>query len=466
MYNYEWDIETGGYILLPSKITGVTKEVRPVFSEELRFLGLDRDYGWDFPDCEGPLMWAEARRYFYKGELVCEASGGGLYEMPTLKNVIKDLRITPVDIEMMLSKNESVMDGLVQKTLKTTYKAYLDYKSRVSMFYVAYSGGKDSIVMLDIVQRALPHDGFVVVFGDTTMELKTTYQALSEAKAHWPSLEWYEARAEFEAEESWRRIGFPARKLRWCCSVHKTAPSIVKLKEIYKTKYPEAQRPFIQPIKKLAEIAHRNGAFFHTDAVQAIGHIPIDVNELNVDLLSASAHKFNGPKGIGFLYVREGTPILPLLNGGAQENSLRAGTENVASIVGMATALSMNCSQIQKSQNHSAKMVELICSILNDAEVDYIRNGYSNGLKGTLNLSFRGKDGEAILHRLDLRGILVSTGSACDSNSVQVSHVIKAINVPDSYAKGTIRISLGKDNTIEEAKIIGETLVSVLMEQK
>ena len=105
-------------------------------------------------------------------------------------------------------------------------------------------------------------------------------------------------------------------------------------------------------------------------------------------------------------------------------------------------------------------------AILNDAEVDYIRNGYSNGLKGTLNLSFRGKDGEAILHRLDLRGILVSTGSACDSNSVQVSHVIKAINVPDSYAKGTIRISLGKDNTIEEAKIIGETLVSVLMEQK
>lgn len=197
-----------------------------------------------------------------------------------------------------------------------------------------------------------------------------------------------------------------------------------------------------------------------------MGHIPVDVNELNVDLLSASAHKFNGPKGIGFLYVREGTPILPLLNGGAQENSLRAGTENVASIVGMATALSMNCSQMQKSQNQSAKMVELICSILNDAEVDYIRNGYSNGLNGTLNLSFRGKDGEAILHRLDLRGILVSTGSACDSNSTQVSHVIRAINVPDSYAKGTIRISLGKDNTIEEAKIIGETLVSVLMEQK
>ena len=221
----------------------------------------------------------------------------------------------------------------------------------------------------------------------------------------------------------------------------------------------------IQPIKKLAEIAHRNGAFFHTDAVQAIGHIPVDVNELNVDLLSASAHKFNGPKGIGFLYVRDGTPILPLLNGGAQENSHRAGTENVASIVGMATALSMNCSQMQNSQQQSSEMAELICSILNAAEVDYIHNGYIDGLKGILNLSFRGKDGEAILHRLDLRGILVSTGSACDSSSTQVSHVIRAINVPDSYAKGTIRISLGKDNTIEEARIIGETLVSILMEQ-
>ena len=131
----------------------------------------------------------------------------------------------------------------------------------------------------------------------------------------------------------------------------------------------------------------------------------------------------------------------------------------------MATALSMNCSQMQNSQQQSSEMAELICSILNAAEVDYIHNGYIDGLKGILNLSFRGKDGEAILHRLDLRGILVSTGSACDSSSTQVSHVIRAINVPDSYAKGTIRISLGKDNTIEEARIIGETLVSILMEQ-
>ena len=244
MYNYEWDKETGGYILLPTKITGVTKEVRPVFSEELHFLGLDRDYGWVFPDSDAPLMWAEARKYYYKGDLVAEASGGGLYEMPELKNVVSNLEVCPVDINKMLSKNESIMHGLVQKTLKTTYKTYLEYKSKVSMFYVAYSGGKDSIVMLDIVQRALPHDDFVVIFGDTTMELNTTYKALETAKSHWPTLEWYEARADYCAEESWRKIGFPARKLRWCCSVHKTAPSIAKLKEIYKRKYPDAKRPF------------------------------------------------------------------------------------------------------------------------------------------------------------------------------------------------------------------------------
>ncbi len=244
MYNYEWDKETGGYILLPSKITGVTKEVRPVFAEELRFLGFDRDYGWMIPECEEPLMWAEARRYFYKGEFVGEASGGGLYEMPTLKNIIPNLELEPVDIATMLAKNESIMDGLVQKTLKIAYKKYLEYKSKVSMFYVAYSGGKDSIVMLDIVQRALPHDDFVVVFGDTTMELSTTYAALSMAKEHWNTLEWYEARADFDAEESWQKIGFPARKLRWCCSVHKTAPSIAKLKEIYKKKYPDTTKPF------------------------------------------------------------------------------------------------------------------------------------------------------------------------------------------------------------------------------
>ena len=244
MYNYEWDIETGGYVLLPSKITGVVKEVRPVFYEELLFLEMDTRFNWKFPRCREPLMWAEARRYFYKGELVCEVTGGGLYDMPQIKNVKEGLNIEPVNLSAMLSKNESIMNGVVQQTLKTVYKTFEEYKNKVSMFYAAYSGGKDSIVMLDIVQRALPHDCFVVIFGNTTMELSTTYEALKRAKDHWAALEWYEAKAKFSAEESWNKIGFPARKLRWCCSVHKTAPSIEKLKEIYKKKYPDQKKPF------------------------------------------------------------------------------------------------------------------------------------------------------------------------------------------------------------------------------
>lgn len=244
MYNFEWDIESGGYVLLPSKILGVVKEIRPVFSEELRFLGLDKNYNWDFPDCTSPLMWAQARRYFYKGELVAEATGGGLYDMPILKNVVRSLKIDPVNLELMIKKNDSVMDGLVQTTLKKVYDYYLSYQNKVSMFYAAYSGGKDSIVMLDIIQRALPHDKFVVIFGDTTMELEVTYKALKQAMSHWSTLEWYIARTDFNAEESWKKIGFPARKLRWCCSVHKTAPSIAKLKQIYKTKFPDAKKPF------------------------------------------------------------------------------------------------------------------------------------------------------------------------------------------------------------------------------
>ena len=134
MYNYEWDSETGGYVLLPSKILGVAKEVRPVYYEELRFLGFDKEYNWQFPDSQLPLMWAETRRYFYKGEFVGEAVGGGLFEKPELRNVKPDLIIEPVDIPLMLKKNESIMNGLIQRTLKTVYNTYLEYNKKVSMF--------------------------------------------------------------------------------------------------------------------------------------------------------------------------------------------------------------------------------------------------------------------------------------------------------------------------------------------
>lgn len=218
----------------------------------------------------------------------------------------------------------------------------------------------------------------------------------------------------------------------------------------------------IEPVKELAAIAHSKGALFHTDAVQAVGHIPIDVKVLDVDMLSASAHKFNGPKGIGFLYVRKGTKINPYADGGAQEYGMRAGTENVAAIVGMAVALKKNCDEIAATSDRLRKIEDRFLGVLNAADVDFIRNGSVNRLPGNISISIKGANGETLLHRLDLKGIAVSTGSACNSVNTQVSHVIKAIDVPTEYAEGTIRISFGRDNTEAEAILIAEALVQIL----
>lgn len=236
MYSYEWDKETGGYILLPSKILGVSKEVRPVYAEELKILRLDLDYNWAIPDTELPLLWAEFRRYFYRGELVFETVGGGLYERPLLKNVVANLSLEPVNIPEMLARNEALMEGLVQTTLKQIYDIFNQYRYSVDYCYAAFSGGKDSVVMLDLVQRALPHDQFGVIFGDTTMELSDTYKTVDVARKRWNDLEWNSAKTDFDSKESWRRIGPPARTIRWCCSVHKSAPSILKIKEILSAK--------------------------------------------------------------------------------------------------------------------------------------------------------------------------------------------------------------------------------------
>ena len=218
----------------------------------------------------------------------------------------------------------------------------------------------------------------------------------------------------------------------------------------------------VQPIKELASVAHRYGAYFHTDAVQCLGHIKIDVKELNVDMLSASAHKFNGPKGIGFLYVKKGTLLSALLNGGSQEKGYRAGTENVASIVGMATALKENVEKLAEHAKHLKLLEEAFISKLNENKIDYIRNGSVNGLPGLVNISIKNSNGEMLLHRLDLMGIFISTGSACDSVNNQVSHVIKAIKVPKEYAEGTIRISFGKENTIADAIAVADALKKIL----
>ncbi len=218
----------------------------------------------------------------------------------------------------------------------------------------------------------------------------------------------------------------------------------------------------IEPIKELAAAAHRHAAYFHTDAVQAVGHIPIDVKNLGVDMLSASAHKFNGPKGIGFLYIKNGTHIAPFADGGAQERQMRAGTENVAAIAAMAKALENNCKHMEENAAKLRGMENVLLAILHEAGIPFIRNGSEQRVPGNVSLSIKNAGGEMLLHRLDLMGICVSTGSACDSVNTQLSHVIKAIGVPKEYAEGTIRISFGKDNTEEEAAAIAKAIIKIV----
>lgn len=218
----------------------------------------------------------------------------------------------------------------------------------------------------------------------------------------------------------------------------------------------------IEPIKELCEIAHRNGALFHSDAVQAVGHVQIDVKDLGVDMLSASAHKFNGPKGIGFLYIKKGTPVCSYASGGAQEFGMRAGTENIASIVGMAVALKKNCDYLADNIRHIENLESRLIDNLSSSGLDFFRNGSSYHIPGNISLSFKKANGEALLHRLDLMGICVSTGAACDNINTQISHVLDAIGLASYYVNCTIRVSLGKDNTVNDIECIVNSLRKIL----
>ena len=218
----------------------------------------------------------------------------------------------------------------------------------------------------------------------------------------------------------------------------------------------------IQPVETLCKIAHSKGALFHTDAVQAIGHLEIDVKKLGIDMMSASAHKFNGMKGCGFLYVRKGCQLPPYVDGGSQESGKRAGTENIAGIVAMATALKNNCKLMDEIRDKITGLEKELLRRLSDTHISFHRNGGKDTLPGLVSLSFSGADGEAILHRMDLMGICISTGSACNSKDTEISHVLKAIGLGEKYAKGTIRISLGKYNTIGDVEKIVQGLEKIL----
>lgn len=218
----------------------------------------------------------------------------------------------------------------------------------------------------------------------------------------------------------------------------------------------------IQPIKELSNIAHEKGALFHTDAVQAVGHVDIDVHRMGIDMLSASAHKFNGVKGCGFLYMRRGCKLIPYSDGGAQESGSRAGTENIPGIVAMAAALKNNCDHLEENRKKIIGLENEFMGKLKETGIPFVRNGGLHTLPGLISLSFPGTDGEAILHRMDLLGICISTGSACNSQDTEISHVLKSIDLDEEYAKGTIRVSLGKYNTSEDVEKIVRGLKKIL----
>ncbi len=219
----------------------------------------------------------------------------------------------------------------------------------------------------------------------------------------------------------------------------------------------------IEPIRALCEIAHKKGVLFHTDAVQAVGTIPIDVNALGVDMLSMSAHKFHGPKGIGALYIRKGTKIERLIHGGGQERGMRAGTENTAYIVGMAKALSDAVAHMEETTTHvKALRDKLINGVLSTIPETLLNGDRENRLPGNANFSFRYIEGESLLLKLSLAGFAASSGSACASASLDPSHVLLAIGLPHEIAHGSLRISLGADNTEEEVDKFLEILPDIV----
>lgn len=313
---------------------------------------------------------------------------------------------------------------------------------------------------------AVPEEIFFTSGGTESDNWAIKGSALLNARKHTTITSAFEHHAVLHPCQALERSGYPVAYMWPSREGYITADILKKYitSQTYLTSVMFANNEIgtVQPIKELCATAHEKGSLFHTDAVQAVGHVLVNVHDLGVDMLSASAHKFNGPKGVGFLYIRNGLEILPYFDGGVQETGLRAGTENVAGIVGMAVALKNNFDALEENTRFVEGLEFKLVDMLNNSGIKYTRNGGINRLPGLLSLSFPGADGEAILHRLDLIGICISTGSACNSRSTEVSHVLQAIQLEDSYAKGTIRISLGKANTEDDVEAIFKALMKIV----
>lgn len=218
----------------------------------------------------------------------------------------------------------------------------------------------------------------------------------------------------------------------------------------------------IQPIAEIGKICKEKEVLFHTDAVQAVGHIPVNVKDMNVDMLSVSAHKFHGPKGVGFLYARKGILLTNIIYGGAQERSKRAGTENMASIVGMATAIKEATDHLEENAAKVTAMRNRLIDGLKGIERSRINGDLEHHLPGTLNMCFEGIEGESLLLLLDAKGICASSGSACTSGSLDPSHVLLSIGVPVEIAHGSLRLSISEYNTMEQMDHIVESVPVVV----
>lgn len=219
----------------------------------------------------------------------------------------------------------------------------------------------------------------------------------------------------------------------------------------------------IQPIKEIGEIAKEHDILFHTDAVQAYSQVPINVDEMHIDMLSASGHKLNGPKGIGFLYIRKGIKICSFVHGGQQERGRRAGTENIPGIVGLAAAAKRSFSMLEEKMKKEIELRDYLISRI-EAEIPYCRlNGdRKKRLPNNVNFSFQFIEGESMLILLDSKGIVASSGSACTSGSLDPSHVLLAIGLPHEIAHGSLRLTLSEENTKEEMDYVVEQLTAIL----
>lgn len=246
--------------------------------------------------------------------------------------------------------------------------------------------------------------------------------------------------------------------------------NIEKLKELIRddtilisVMYANNEIGTIQPIEDIAKIAKEKGIYFHTDAVQAIGHIPINVKKLDLDLLTISAHKLNGPKGVGALYIKKGVIIDSLIHGGDQEMKRRAGTENTAGIVGFGKAIELAVTNIEKKNSYIKNLRDTaINGILSNIPDTFLNGDIEKRLPGNVNICFKYVEGESILLHLDKLGICASTGSACTSASLEPSHVLLAIGVPPELAHGSLRLTFDSNNTIEEVNYLLKVLPDII----